>query len=171
MSSRELALRAVALLSIVGLALADLAFINDHRGGSWEFAVSSIIATVPLAVFGRQLWPAVAVGTWIVVLASLGVLAGSLYATCDVAMRPFIWQLVLLTPIGVLQTKPYLLPLLAVVGGLVGIGLDAGYKRVSLKVPLWIWIVGPLIAVLAASLTYGIANVYGAHPVEGNCVL
>jgi hypothetical protein len=177
MSSKELALRAVTLLTIVGLALADLAFINAHKGGSWEFAFSSVVsiiltAALPFVVFRRQSWPAVAVGTWIAVLAALGGVAGSMYASCDIAMRPFIWQFVLfLVPVGVLATQPYLLPILAVVGGLLGIGIAAGYRRVKRRLPRWIWIFGPVAAVLTACIIYGVAIAHGAHPVEGNCVL
>lgn len=125
-------------------------------------AIALAIVLSPPRIRGHVLAAGIVLFGWLG-----GVAVGSMFATCDQAMRPFILQLV-----GALMTVALVGSglIFASIPAVVGVGWASA--RLFRASPNILTYAGLLVAsALVAVATYFIASALGARPVVGNCVL
>ena len=179
MPDRAVTLR--ILLAVAGLALAFADAWWFHTDAEYGTSLSANAAFAILALFlvvlataPLKAWPFSLMAVILLPLTFAGLWLGGMWASCDLAMRPSILQMIFYigVPGTLLARRPYAFGVVAVVlCVLAAAGLKRLYGRLGIRAQITLTIALAAAPPSVAATTYGISVALGIHPTHGNCVI
>jgi hypothetical protein len=128
-----------------------------------------VVATAPL-----KAWPFSLMAVILLPLTFAGLWLGGMWASCDLAMRPSILQMIFYIgfPGTLLARPPYAFGVVAVVlCVLAAARLKRLYAPLGIRAQITLTIALAAAPPSVAATTYGISVALGIHPTHGNCVI